>query len=297
MYKIKISFLFYRDEITGKLLKGDQTANVSLHKAIKNVDETAEKLEKLGFSDIPLRTALLKEGWLANTPLKKAVEFFIFDFENGISTAVSSSIYYSSTGEGQDVIVTDERGYPFIVNGIAREFRHQIKLNTVVTEIDYSNDMVRVYTDWGEIYTADHVLVTFSSGVFNNNLVKYMPPLPRWKTDALALVPMSHYCKEFLKFPENFWDDNNYILWATQVRGDKVHWQNLDRKTLFPGLNVLVSTVTEEICLKQQLLSDKVVVNEIMEKLEKVYGSKIKYPTRKLFPLITFNYDLYKTSK
>ena len=157
-----------------------------------------------------MRTALIKEGWVPIKRVKNAVEFLTFDFENGISPSVSSNIYYGMTGEGTDVIVTDKRGYPYIPRRMARRFRHKIRLNTIVTKIDYSKEKVEVSTEGGEAYTTDYVLVTFSSGVFINSIVNFVPTLPSWKTDAIAMIPMGHYCKVFLKFPQKFWDDNNY---------------------------------------------------------------------------------------
>ena len=74
------------------------------------------------------------------------------------------------------------------------------------------------------------------------------------------------------------------ILFATKLRGDMVHWQNFDRKTLLHGENILQLTVTEDNCLRLQTLSDDMVISEVLKKLRGVYGDKVKRPIGKLDP-------------
>jgi len=75
------------------------------------------------------------------------------------------------------------------------------------------------------VYTADHVLCTFSTGVLSSDFVKFSPPLPDWKKEAIATMPMSVYTKVFVKFPYKFWDDREYILYAGETRADYAVFQ------------------------------------------------------------------------
>ena len=281
-FNMHVFYSLSRNVNTGKKLNDELPVQKQLSEAIDEVNKAAEKRQRLGLSDISLKNALAQEGWIPNRAVQKAVEYFAFDFENAAPPASSSSIIYGITGEGQDVIVTDRRGYGHIPRTIARKFRDRVRLNTVVTKTDYSSyNIIKVSTESGEIYTADYVLVTFSSGVLiNNQVVQFNPTLPSWKTNALNLVPVGYYCKIFMKFPRKFWDNNNYILLPRKrIQGDYVLWQNFEKETLFSGKNILQATLTGNDCLWTETLSDWEVIKEVMVKLEKVYGPNIPYPT------------------
>lgn len=157
-------------------------------------------------------------------------------------------------------------------------FMFQVRLNTIVTKIEQSGKKVTVTTKNGITYTADQALVTFSSGVLSNNLIEFVPRLPTWKMDTIHLMPMVHYCKVFFKFPMKFWDDNNYILLAQKTRGDRVHWQNLDKQPMYKGQNMLLLTLTEDLCLRADHMSDLDIIHEVMESLKKAYGASIPTP-------------------
>ena len=81
-----------------------------------------------------------------------------------------------------------------------------------------------------------------------------------------------------------FWDDNNYILLAQKTRGDRVHWQNLDKQLMFKGQNMLLLTLTEDLCLRADHMSDQDIIEEAMESLKKVYNTSISTPNGK-YPL------------
>ena len=75
----------------------------------------------------------------------------------------------------------------------------RLKLNTVVTEVDYSNeDLVNVATKDGSCYQAKHVICTFSLGVLQHSIVgdapvTFKPDFPRWKEQAiLGFGTMTH---------------------------------------------------------------------------------------------------------
>ncbi len=151
-------------------------------------------------------------------------------------------------------------------------------MNTVISQIKHSNKLVKVKTLSGEEYTAEHVLVTFSSGVLTSNLIKFKPQLPEWKMDSLNLVPMARHCKVFFKFPVKFWDDAHHILFANKARGSFVHWESFDRKTI-DGEPVLLLTMMQDHCLRLEKMTDQEVGMEAIYALRKVYGSSIPWPT------------------
>ena len=56
-------------------------------------------------NDIDLKTGMRWAGWKANTVLKSAAEYFMFDFENGIEPDVISSQAYGYTGAGKNLSI------------------------------------------------------------------------------------------------------------------------------------------------------------------------------------------------
>lgn len=268
-----------RDGENGRILEDGHRVFSQLKNSLHEADKKIAQRNKLLKNDVPMRATLRMSGWQPNTCLKRTMEFYSFNFENGISPDLTSSAYYGVTGESSDVIVTDKRGYGHILESLAKPFMEKIILNTIVSEIKHSDSLVKVTTKSGAVYTADHVLVTVSSGVLNNNLIRFSPAMPAWKTDTVNLVSMCHYCKIFFKFPTRFWDDVNYILLAQKEQGAYVHWQNFDRPTLLSGEHVLLLTLTGEQCIRSEQQSDQQVTQEAMSALKKAYGNGIPLPT------------------
>ena len=170
-----------------------------------------EKMEKNKESDIPLKTALEIVGWKPKLPLDKALDFYLNDFENEAPPKLLSARNVGFTGEGTDELVTDQRGYAYLLREQAKNFNGKIHLDTVVKKIRYDDKKVTVETKSGTTFEADYAYVTFSTGILARSDVVFDPPLPAWKMKAVYMLPMNHYTKIFLKFPTKFWDNNRLV--------------------------------------------------------------------------------------
>ena len=109
-----------------------------MEEALERVDILTEKRLRLGLNDLPMKTALAMEGWDPKSSLENVIDYFMMDFENAISPAVTSSRIYGATGQRQDVIVTDSRGFAHIVEKMADKISDRILSNTVVASVSYS---------------------------------------------------------------------------------------------------------------------------------------------------------------
>jgi len=245
--------------------------------AIKQCEDYVEILHEKGQDKLSARQCLEKVGWTKDGDIKEklreAIEYYMFDFENGGTPEDLAAWQISYTGEGEDEIVTDKRGY---MHGFFQEikpFRNKFVLNTEVQNVKRSNNRFVVRTSNGRSYTAKHVIVTFSSNVLlARHHVLFTPPLPSWKVEVLKMVPLSHYCKTYFRFPYQFWEsDVTYIVLATRVRGNYMHWQNFNLPGTFPGSFVLLSTLTGETCVKKQHISDQQMIKEAMAVLRVAY--------------------------
>ena len=150
-------------------------------------------------------------------------------------------------------------------------------LNHEVTKIErLKNKKYKVHTK-DRNFIAKHILVTFSSGVLQSKRITFIPELPAWKTEALSMVPMSHYCKYFFQFNNTFWDTNSeYIVVTGNRPGFFQIWQPFEIKTLYPGKHLLLATLTGETCKEKHSLSDEDLIEEIFGVLKGIYPEATK---------------------
>ena len=86
-------------------------------------------------------------------------------------------------------------------------------------DVQYNSSGVTVKTSTGEFYQADFALMTFPLGVLQNDVVNFIPEMPRWKREPIFKVDVAHYAHVFLKFDEKFWDDEEWLLYAHSRKG------------------------------------------------------------------------------
>lgn len=126
-----------------------------------------------------------------------------------------------------------------------------------------------------------------SLGVLQHKDVKWNPPLPEWKMEGLYAFDMATYTKIFLNFPRQFWDDNQYTVYAHPVkRGYFSVWQNLKANGALndTDVNIFFVTVTQNVAMQVDAMTDEEVQNEAMKILKSMYGSDIPEPTDILVP-------------
>lgn len=81
----------------------------------------------------------------------------------------------------------------------------QVYLNSVVTKIDYSGPLVKIYTK-DNIFTAEKVISSLPLGVLKKNSVEFVPKLPDEQVKAFDDLGNGIYNKVFVSFEEPFWD-------------------------------------------------------------------------------------------
>ena len=103
----------------------------------------------------------------------------------------------------------DPRGFKTLVQLEAQSFlgHDQLRLNSTVTMISYSANGVLVTLEDGQTLTADYAICTFrqvsgfsyaskiadvqvSLGVLQHQDIRFVPPLPWWKQEAIHSMTM-----------------------------------------------------------------------------------------------------------
>lgn len=145
-----------------------------------------------------------------------------------------------------------------------------VTLQTPVLAIDYSQGSVRLLTSTG-IVEAKAVILTVSTGVLNAEAIRFDPPLPEWKRDAVAAVPMGHANWVALGFERN-------PFGATETRLTSV-WAPSPENMVFQirpdGADVAIGFMSGSFCRELEREGTAAVVDFGMQKLKAMFGTHI----------------------
>ncbi|XP_033646178.1 polyamine oxidase 7-like [Asterias rubens] len=230
--------------------------------------------------DMSQRSALRLGGWSPKSDTEKLIEWFDIEFQFAESTEVLSASEAEDFGETQ--FLKDPRGFKAIFDVVAGflkepEFINHTRLNQRVVSIDQSDPASVVVTcEDGTVYTADQVLVTFSLGVLQNDLVKFIPPLPEWKDVVIKKSLIAAYTHIYLSFPTKFWDDTEWILHASPKKGYHPAFFNFQAEGYDPdGTPTLLDTLTGDESRRVEAQPVSQTKAEIEQVLRNMYGDSI----------------------
>lgn len=210
----------------------------------------------------------------ANDKLWKYMLSAYLEFDIGGDISKISSKFFDDDEEfsGEDVIITN--GYDKVTDFLARGL--DVRLNTRVTAINYSNENVNITANGNNI-EADYVVVTVPLGVLKNNVITFTPALPRNKINAITNTNIGNVNKFLLVWKKPFWDTNlQYIGYTPDTKGKFNYFLNIKKFTPSNGLMTFAfgdyATVTES-------MTDNQIIKEIMLNLKSIYGNNIPNPT------------------
>ncbi|EMD32755.1 hypothetical protein CERSUDRAFT_108584 [Gelatoporia subvermispora B] len=217
-----------------------------------------------------------------------AAEYFQFDWEFGATpdetSWLASSWAHNYTFEAaaggfsdDNLLSIDPRGFSTTLRAEADSFLepHQLRLNSTVATIAHSKRGVQVTLTDGTKLGADYALCTFSLGVLQHDDVKFQPPLPAWKQEAIQSMSMGTFTKIFMQFSKKFWFDTEMALYADYERGRYPVWQSLDHKDFLPGSGILFVTVTGDFSRRIESLPVEYVKSEVLEVLQTMFPDKL----------------------
>lgn len=195
------------------------------------------------------------------------------EFAADVETLSTLALDEGEAFSGQDVIFSD--GYGQVVGYLARDL--DIKLNQKVLAVDYSDSRVKITTSTSEFF-ADRVLVTVPLGVLKNEVIEFIPKLPKPKINAINSLGMGTLNKAYLQFPYVFWEQNVHFINYTSndIKGYWAEWLNLSAYT---GEPILLGFNAGEFGSQLEKLSDQEITEQAMGVLRKIYGEDIPTPT------------------
>lgn len=199
------------------------------------------------------------------------------DDEYAGDSAELSSYYWDSVGgyAGLDVVVST--GYDGLVDHLAAGL--EVRLGEVVQRIERGRGRVAVHTGQ-HVFHAARAVVTLPLGVLKTGRVAFGPSLPASKRRAVAALGMGSgtLSKVWLRFPQVFWDDVDWLELVAPVpqRGRFHQWLNAARVT--GGQPLLCGFLGGAYAAAAERRSDRQIVADAMGALRLMYGGSVPDP-------------------
>jgi monoamine oxidase len=188
-----------------------------------------------------------------------------------------SSYYWDSVGsyDGPDLVVPS--GYDGLPVHLSPGL--DVRLGAVVRGVESRRDGVTVRTA-RETFHAQHVVVTLPLGVLKAGTVDFAPALPVPHRRAIAALGMGSgtLAKVWLRFPEVFWDDADWLEHVALVgeRGRFHQWFNAARVT--GGQPLLCGFLGGTYAARAEQRADTAVVADALGALRRMYGAFVPDP-------------------
>ncbi|MCK6585860.1 MAG: FAD-dependent oxidoreductase [Anaerolineales bacterium] len=236
--------------------------------------------ERLGLreADVPLQNAfdsIINGGDYSEEDIRR-LNYFLYlmtALEYGADAKDLSAWSWQQDEEfsGEEVIFPG--GYNQISDGLANGL--DIRLGAIVKIVRYGADGVEVETSKGN-YVAGKAIVTFPLGVLKQASVKFEPPLPESKQEAIERLGMGVLNKVYLKFPEVFWDEDvETINYVGERLGEWCDWLSF---APFTGEPVLMAFHGGGKGFALEDLSDDEIAAGAMRTLRTMFGENIPEP-------------------
>jgi monoamine oxidase len=178
------------------------------NKLSKKLPKKIDIFEGKNLPDISFKDYALKKG------LGNEYQYIVESLAGDYGAAASRlSVYYTNLEEenwnsGDDDFKFEETYFDLIDKQIAYKVKDNIRLNTVVSKIDYSTDKMVITDSKRNEYIADKIILTVPISILKSNDIQFFPELPVEKTHAFSKIGMDAGIKVFLKFSHKFYHPN-----------------------------------------------------------------------------------------
>ncbi len=190
---------------------------------------------------------------------------------SGASSDLSTCHFFAGSAfDGEDVVFPG--GYDQVINQLAQGL--EIRLEHIVQSVEYNDAGVTVTTDQG-VFRGDRVIVTLPVGVLKKGSVTFTPELPAEKQASIEKLGMGVLNKVYLRFPNTFWDSEEWIGRVPQNHGEWAVWFNLNH---YIQDSILLAFNAADFGRNVESLSDDDITQATMEMLRTIYGESIPTP-------------------
>jgi monoamine oxidase len=205
----KMGFHRVDTDLDGPIFVGDRPAteeeNQACEEAYAQIEKAMEAAVEAGHD--PAVAAMVKDAPCAELMMDNVARF-----ESAAEAEETSVMDAASFASDDDDFVRE--GIGAFVAAYGKDV--PVRLKSVVTNIRYDPAGVTVELATGERFHGKRVLVTVSTGVLAAGKIAFDPPLPQWKLDAIAALPMGLLDKVVIEFKTDIFGDtpvNSWVLW------------------------------------------------------------------------------------
>lgn len=206
----KLGFTRVDTDLDGPIYVGNRLATEKESEACGETWELLEEKmeEAAGRGQDPSPNELLPK----NVPCRELMLDNVGRFEAAVEIDQTSTIDAAEFDSGDDDFVKE--GIGTFVAKYGEDV--PVRLKSVVTKIEYGPEGVVAHVADGERVLAKRALVTVSTGVLAAGKIAFEPPLPKWKKEAIAGLPMGLLNKVVLQFKTDIFGDskpNSWTMW------------------------------------------------------------------------------------
>ena len=125
-----------------------------------------------------------------------------------------------------------------IVNNSNYNYYNKIQYNKIVTNVNYNDNFVEVYTNDGCVYVCNKLCITVPPGPLKN--ITFNPPLKKDRIDSLSKIKFGSYKKIQLEFSKDniFWENENvpmFLIHNPNLNGRDYYLNKYDdTKEIYP---------------------------------------------------------------
>ncbi|AEO70303.1 6156f335-c8fe-47b7-a614-dd90bef7a860 [Thermothielavioides terrestris] len=186
-------------------------------------------------------------------------------------------------------------GYQSVPRGLMHlptplDVRQRSPVNKITYTANSPSGPAVVSCEDGSTVEADYVVCTIPLGVLKHGNVRFEPPLPSWKSEAIDRLGFGVLNKVILVFKEPFWEEDRDIFGVLRTptnrnsvdqkdyasrRGRFFQWFNVSKTS---GLPVLLALMAGDAGFDTEQTCNDDLVTEAIEILRSVYGARVPYP-------------------
>lgn len=118
------------------------------------------------------------------------------------------------TSDGKILVLTGNPLQELLISRFSG-VQSSVKLNTVITSIQYGADPIVLTASDGATYQADKVIVTVPVSVLKAGGIGFSPALPTTHTGSLAKIGMGASFRAIVEFKRNFWGETTGFIFGS----------------------------------------------------------------------------------
>lgn len=131
------------------------------------------------------------------------------------------SEFYGETFDPQDYLWINSTWFDFFNDNVAtQDVKDAVEYNCAVNNVNYAENITKISCQDGRIFSADHVILTPSIQVLQDEVIEFTPTLPSDVTNAIASYDLGKAFKAFFHMKTKFYPNAFVTLEECVVSND-----------------------------------------------------------------------------